>query len=215
MGHSSFRIKSKDMTLVTDPFDPQVVGLKYPNQKADIVTVSHQHEDHNYTAAITGPVSREKGVFVVDQPGEYEIGGIEIRAIQSFHDEKAGSERGSNLIMVMRVDDVFVVHLGDLGHSLTDKKLEDIGVVDVLLVPVGGTFTADPKMAGNVISQLEPSIVIPMHYKVAGLNEQFSTLVEVDDFLKEVGGDEAPREKKLKVNKSDLPENMQVIVLEA
>lgn len=215
LGHSSFRIKSKDMTIVTDPFDPQMVGLKYPNQKADIVTVSHQHPDHNNTNAITGSVSREKGVFVIDQPGEYEIGGVEIRAIPTFHDEKAGGERGSNLVMIMRVDDIFVVHLGDIGHTLTDKKIEDIGVVDVLLVPVGGTFTADPKMASNLVSQLEPSITIPMHYKVEGMKGQFDQLLSVEGFLKEMGNEEAPREKKLKINKTDLPENMQVIVLEA
>ena len=206
MGHSSFRFKAKEITLITDPFDPEKTGLKYPAQKADIVTISHNHPDHNYMKGIIGPVVRQE-TFVVDRPGEYEIGGVEVRMMSTHHDNKEGAERGSNLIAVMRIDDLFVAHLGDLGHVLSEKKIEDIGNVDVLLIPVGGVYTIDAKAAAEVVNQLEPSIVIPMHYGVLGM-------AGVEDFLKLMGIEVLTREKKVKVTKDSLPENMQIIPME-
>lgn len=213
LGHSSFRLKSKDITLVTDPFDPKIVGLKYEDTKADVVTISHDHTDHNYLNGVSGPVARG-GVFVINRPGEYEIGGVEVRALSTFHDAKEGKERGSNLIMVMRIDDIFIVHLGDLGHVLSEKRVEDIGLVDVLLVPVGGGVTLDAKRASQVITQLEPSIVVPMHYGVPELSTEMPKLVGVDDFIKEMGAEAGEKSKKLKVTRDSLPENMQVVIME-
>ncbi len=204
LGHSSFRLKSKDIILVTDPFDPKMVGLKYGDAKADVVTISHDHPDHNYLKGVSGPVTRGE-VFVINRPGEYEIGGVEVRALSTL---------GPNLIMVMRIDDIFVVHSGDLGHVLSEKRVEDIGLVDVLLVPVGGGVTLDAKRAAGVIAQLEPSIVIPMHYSAPGLSAEMPKLAGVEDFVKEMGAEAGEKSKKLKVTRDSLPENLQVIIME-
>lgn len=213
LGHSSFKIRSKGIVVITDPFDPEKVGLPYPGQKADIVVVSHDHFDHNFLQAVKGPVNREE-VFVIDQPGEYETGGVEVRSVRTFHDDKQGEKRGNSLISVMRVEEMFVVHLGDLGHELTDKMVEEIGIVDVLLVPVGGEYTIDAEKAGTVVSQLEPRVVIPMHYWTEGMKEDFSVLAGVDEFLKIMGSEgDKKGGKKIKLSKGELPENMQVIVM--
>jgi L-ascorbate metabolism protein UlaG (beta-lactamase superfamily) len=133
----------------------------------------------------------------------------------SFHDSKEGEERGKNLISVIRMEDIFVVHLGDLGHKLSEKRIEDLGVVDVLLVPVGGGVTIDAKGAAQIVGELEPSIMVPMHYKEEGLTERYSFLAGVEDFLKSMGGEVATKEKKLKVTRADLEgEETKVVVLE-
>lgn len=212
LGHSSFKLKSKELTIITDPFDPKFVGLKFPSQKADIVTCSHQHQDHNYLAGISGGATRALP-FVIDRAGEYEVGGVEIRALTTYHDNKNGEEKGRNLTMIMRIEDIFVVHLGDIGHQLNEKKVEEIGLVDVLIIPVGGRYTIDAKTAVAMINLLEPGIVIPMHYQEEGLTEEFSGLASVAEFLKEIGADAIEPEKKLKIIKSEIPETMKVSVM--
>lgn len=207
LGHSSFRIKGRGAGVVTDPYNEKCG--KYPRDVvAEIVTVSHDHADHNQTQLVGG------SPFIVNGPGEYEIKGVSIIGIPSFHDDKKGVERGANTIYVFEVDGMRLVHVGDLGHKLSDGQLEDIGPVDIAMIPVGGEYTIDAKMAAEVAHQLDPWIIIPMHYKQAGLNEaDFGKLTGVDEFLKEMGATVVPI-SKLSVTRDKLPQETQVIVLE-
>lgn len=208
LGHSSFRLKGKTATLVTDPFDPEMVGLKFPRVDADIVTVSHQHKDHNRADLVKG-VRR-----FVSGPGEYEIMEVSIIGIPSFHDEKKGAKRGKNTIYVYEMDGLRLVHLGDLGHKLREKTLEKIGHIDALMVPVGGEDTIGPTEAVEVVRAIEPKIIIPMHYQMPGLNPAtFAKLSSIEPFLAEIG---LPVEKtdKLSVRKESLGEESKVILLE-
>lgn len=209
IGHSAFKIRSKKATLVTDPYDSQMTGLKFPKTEADIVTVSHHHHDHDYIEAITS----EK--IVIDGPGEYEIKGIKITGIQSFHDTLNGSERGKNTIYKIEADNVTIAHLGDLGHKLNDQLIEQLNGVDILLIPVGGFFSLDPNTASVIINSLEPSIIIPMHYLTDNLNkENFGKLVPVSEFLKVMGKESISSIPKLSITKDKLNSEPQIIVLE-
>lgn len=201
------------MTLVTDPFDPAMVGLPYPKVSAEIVTLSHHHDDHSQSEKVT-PTTRTE-LFVVDRPGEYEVGGVGIIGIRSWHDDKDGADRGENVIFTIQMDGVIVCHLGDLGHKLTDKQIDAIGQIDVLLVPVGGEYTIGPSEAMEAISALSPSVVVPMHYKRAGMNASFDKLATVDEFLEKSAIGEAKRLDKLTLTKATLPEEMEVFVLES
>jgi len=207
LGHSCFKIQDKitadGITVLTDPYDKSV-GLRAPSLEADIVTISHDHADHNNKSAVRGTP------FVVDTAGEYDVKGVLIEGIDSFHDEKNGAERGHNIIFRITVDDVSIVHLGDLGHILDTKQLEHLSGADILLVPVGGKYTLDTKKAVEVVSQIEPRIVIPMHYKTEGVKLEIDG---VEKFIKELGL--KPRfEDKLKISKKELPvEDMELVVL--
>ncbi|HUV72085.1 MAG TPA: MBL fold metallo-hydrolase [Clostridia bacterium] len=209
LGHSSFKIKTKAATVVTDPFAPEMTGFKFPKTEAEIVTVSHQHKDHNNVAGVGGQP------FVVSIPGEYEVKGISIFGYPSFHDSQSGRERGPNNIYVFEAEDLRLAHLGDLGVLPAAEVMEEISGVDVLMVPVGGIFTLGPKEAAELVSKIEPLIVLPMHYKQPGISqESFGKLAEVKDFLTELGTEEAERLEKLSISKSKLPEETKVIVLE-
>jgi L-ascorbate metabolism protein UlaG (beta-lactamase superfamily) len=187
LGHSSFRITAvssfagvkQKVSIITDPFDPEMVGLKFPANEADIVTISHEHSDHNYTQKISGIKK------VVSGPGEYEIRGVSIMGFQSFHDNQSGSIRGKNTIYLIEAEGLKVLHLGDLGHKLSDDLVDKIGDVDVLMIPVGGEFTIGPKEAVEAVNKIEPFFVIPMHYKVPLPTSQFDGLEPVESFLKE------------------------------
>lgn len=182
LGHSSFKIKTKTATIITDPFDSDMVGLKFPQNEAEIVTISHQHEDHNVTSKVTGIKK------IVDGPGEYEISGVSIIGFPSFHDGKNGEERGKNTIFVFEVEGLRIVHLGDLGHSLSDDLVSEIGSVDVLMIPVGGIYTLGPKEASEVASKIDPYYILPMHYKDPEMKgEEFAGLEPKETFLKETG----------------------------
>jgi L-ascorbate metabolism protein UlaG (beta-lactamase superfamily) len=206
-GHSCFKIQDKigpdGVTVVTDPFDKET-GLKVPNFEADIITVSHQHHDHNNTAALRG------NPFIIDCAGEYDFKGILIEGVDSYHDDKNGAERGGNLIYRIEIDDISVVHLGDLGQILDNTQLEKLAGTDILLIPVGGKYSLDAKKAVEVISQIEPRIVIPMHYKI---KDSKIDLDGVDKFIKEIGLTPT-NEEKLKISKKDLPaEDMELVIL--
>jgi L-ascorbate metabolism protein UlaG (beta-lactamase superfamily) len=207
LGHSCFKIQDKitadGVTVLTDPYDKSV-GLRAPSLEADIVTISHGHPDHNNKGAIRG------SVFVIDSAGEYDVKGVLVEGIDSFHDEKSGAERGHNIIYRITVDDVSIVHLGDLGHILDTKQLEHLSGADILLIPVGGRYTIDAKKAVEVVSQIEPRIVIPMHYKTEGVKLEIDG---VEKFVKELGL--KPRtEDKLKISKKELPvEDMELVIL--
>jgi L-ascorbate metabolism protein UlaG (beta-lactamase superfamily) len=210
LGHSSFKIKTKSATVITDPFDPKMVGLKYGGVEGEIVTVSHSHQDHNATDRVTGVKK------IVDGPGEYEISGVTIMGYKTFHDNKQGAEKGENTVYVIEAENLRVVHLGDLGHQLSDDLVDEIGDVDVLMIPVGGFFTIGPKEATEIISKIEPYFVIPMHYKAPGMEPGFADkLLPVSDFLKE-SGMTTETLPKFSLKKEDILEdqNTKVIVLE-
>lgn len=200
LGRSAFKIQGKEITIVTDPFDPakSSVGKPFPKVEADVITVSHDHGDHNNVDGVKG------NAICFNSPGEYEIKNTEIIGINSSH----GGEHGDNTIFVFQIDGIHVCHLGDLGVDLTAEQLEKIDGVDVLMIPVGGAgYTLDPKSASKAISEIGPKVVIPMHYQ-DGKKE----LEPVENFLKEIGK-EAKNQDKLKLVKKDLPEEMEVIVL--
>jgi len=206
-GHSCFKIQDKigpdGVTVVTDPFNKET-GLKVPNFEADIVTVSHDHADHNNVDALRGKP------FVISCAGEYDFKGVLIEGIDSYHDDKKGAERGGNIMYRFEIDDISVAHLGDLGDILDNAQIEKLIGTDILLIPVGGTYTLDAKKAVEVISQIEPRIVIPMHY---GYKDLKLPLDPVDKFIKEIGLTPS-YEEKLKISKKDLPqEDMELVIL--
>jgi L-ascorbate metabolism protein UlaG (beta-lactamase superfamily) len=209
-GHSCFKIQDKigpdGVALVTDPFDKEV-GLKVPNFEADIVTISHDHHDHNNASALRGTP------FIIDCAGEYDRKGVLIEGIDSYHDEKQGADLGGNIIYRIEIDDISITHLGDLGTVLDNTQLEKLVGTDILLIPVGGKFTLDAKKAVEVISQIEPRIVIPMHYRTDDSKNEQRDLDSVDKFIKEIGLTPT-REEKLKISKKDLPqEDMELVIL--
>jgi L-ascorbate metabolism protein UlaG (beta-lactamase superfamily) len=207
-GHSCFKIKIPQTALVVDPFDPGMVGLKLSAIEADVVLSTHDHADHNNFSIVKGYRK------LIDGPGEYEVGGISILGYPSFHDDKKGEKRGKNTLYVIEAQDIRMLHLGDLGHKLSDKLLEDIGEINILMIPVGGEYTIGSRLAAEVVREIEPNITIPMHYQTPGLNAQsFSKLEPVDNFLKEVG---LPVEKmqKLSLKLYDLTEDQRVVILE-
>lgn len=210
-GHSMFKLKGKKGVVVTDPFD-QYIGFSAPNLSADIVTVSHQHSDHNALAQISA-TTRRRTPFVIDEAGEYEIGGISVFGTKTHHDTSEGAERGENLVFTIFIDEVRVCHLGDLGHELSSKQLEEIGSVDVLLIPIGGSFTIGPELAIKTIRAIEPSIVIPMHYRTPDHDPKiFSELKTLDDFTKEYGMNPKP-ESKIEITRNRLGEETELVVM--
>jgi L-ascorbate metabolism protein UlaG (beta-lactamase superfamily) len=210
LGHSSYRIKTRTATIITDPFDSKMVGFNYPSVDAEIVTVSHDHKDHNNTIKVNGVRKTIQG------PGEYEVGGVSIIGYPSFHDGKKGEERGKNTIFVFEAEGLKIAHLGDLGHMLSDDLVGEMGSIDILMIPVGGTYTIGPKEAVEVSSKIDPYFILPMHYKAPGINEsEFENLEPKETFLKEIGMtvEVLP---KLSLKKEDIIENQgtKVVVLE-
>jgi L-ascorbate metabolism protein UlaG (beta-lactamase superfamily) len=204
LGHSCFRIKGSRATIVTDPYSKDL-GYSLGKPTARIVTISHDHPGHSYAEGVGGQPR------VVKRPGEYEISDVLIIGIATFHDREGGKKRGKNTVYLMEIDEVAVCHLGDLGHVLTSEQIEDIGNVDVLLLPVGGVSTINAPLAAEVVRQLEPKVVIPMHYKTPALKWE---LEPVDRFLKEIGAKQVGSQPKLSVSKSNLPLSTQVFLLD-
>ncbi len=182
LGQSAFKIKGKTTSIITDPYEGSMLGMKFTKTDADIVLFSHHHDDHDKVENVTNVKK------VIDGPGEYEVAGVSVIGIQTYHDDKKGAERGKNTIYVIEVEGLRLLHLGDLGHKLEDDQVKEIGNIDILMIPVGGTFTIDAKMAVEVVKQIGASIVIPMHYKLEGVeSEVMNKLAPVDDFIKESG----------------------------
>jgi len=204
-GVSSFLIKSKDAKLVTDPFD-SYIGYKLPKTDANIVTVSHGHKDHNNVSAVDG------NPLVINMPGEFEKNEIRVFGFQSSH----GGDRGENILYKIEADGLSVLHCGDLGIVPEEKFIESIGDVDILMVPVGGTYTLNAEQAVELIKRVEPSIVIPMHYNYPKLDqkEYGGKLAPVSEFLKKMDRENIVPISKLAVKKEELLEEMKVIVLE-
>ncbi|OGD85000.1 hypothetical protein A2165_04105 [Candidatus Curtissbacteria bacterium RBG_13_40_7] len=209
-GQSCFKIKGKSASVVVDPYNSEFTGFRPLKLEANIVCVTHDHKDHNEVGSVKG-VEEGKDPFVISGPGEYEITGVNIEGIASFHDEKEGSERGINTIYLITIDDINIVHLGDLGQKkLTQEQIEQLSSCDVLMIPVGGVYTIGAKDAPDVIAQLEPKIVVPMHYKVDGLKINLDPL---DKFLSTMGKKQEPT-AKLSVTQERLPEEVEIVILE-
>lgn len=198
-GQSFFKVETQGTVIAIDPFSRnEKAGFrKVPRFRADMVLVTHDHEDHNNVSALEGEPLVFRG------PGEYEAKGIFIEGIASFHDAVGGKERGGNTIFVISAEDLRVVHMGDFGEErLTQEERERIDRVDILLVPVGDHFTIGGKEAVDLIHKLEPKLVIPMHYKLPGLN---LPIEGPEKFLKELSA-KPPYEDKLSIRERDLME---------
>src|SRR3989344_3013628 len=209
-GQACFKIKGKASSVVIDPYNSEFTGLKPLKIDGNIVCVTHDHKDHNEAAIVKGVDGRHP--FVIKGPGEYEISGVNVVGISSFHDDKQGAERGKNTIYLINIDDVNIVHLGDLGQKkLTQEQIEELSVCDVLMIPVGGVYTIEARDAPDIISQIEPKVIIPMHYKVEGLK---FNLAPVGDFLKAMGKENISAVPKFSISQEKLPEEPEVVLLE-
>lgn len=205
LGHSCFKIKGKNASVIIDPFDPEFTGLKLPKEmSADLLLVTHQHRDHNFISPVTG------SPLIISGPGEYEKLGVSVIGIGAFHDKEKGAVKGVNTIYQITMDGISLVHLGDLGHVLTESQLNGIDATDILMIPVGGGPTIDIEDAAKVVAQLEPKIVIPMHFKTEGLKFELSG---VAPFLKEMGAENTLPQPKLSLTRDKLPESTTVVVL--
>lgn len=207
LGHASFEVKSKaGTTIIIDPFD-DAIGLKWKKRHADILLISHEHHDHNNQAGVDA-------YFTAEGPGEYEVKEIPITAIRTYHDTETGAERGVNTCYSFVVDGLTVCHLGDLGHKLSGEQAEELSGADVLMVPVGGHYTIDGATAAEVVSQLEPQVVIPMHYQTPDLKLS-QQLDEVGVFMKALGQEQWEAQPSFRTSSRDsLSGEMRVIVLE-
>jgi len=203
LGHSCFTIKGKEKTIITDPYSPNL-GYSLGEPKADIVTLSHFHAGHSYVEGIANNPKQIKS------PGEYEIGGIFITGIATFHDTQRGTLKGKNTIYLIEADGVKLCHLGDLGHPLTSQLIEELGLIDVLFLPVGETSTISVPIAIEIVRQLNPHIVIPMHYKTDALSRN---LQPADKFLEKMGIPKAEAKTKLSITRSSLPTSTAIVVL--
>jgi L-ascorbate metabolism protein UlaG (beta-lactamase superfamily) len=203
LGHGCFRLRGRGAAVVTDPYPPSI-GLKLQRLDGDLVTVSHEHENHNYTQVM-------RDAYEIRGPGEYEVAGVSVIGVPTFHDAEKGAKHGRNTVYLIEIDDVRICHLGDLGHRLDDAEAEAISSPDVLLVPVGGNTAINAAQAAEVVRQLEPRFVVPMHYAIPGLKLQLDTL---DRFLKEMAVTSAEPQPKLSVQASSGEYDTKVVVLE-
>lgn len=204
-GQACFKLKGKTATVLIDPYKEEFVGLKLPKDlSATVALTTHNHDDHNNLDAVTETMLKITG------PGAYEAGGVSVIGVSTPHDKENGTQRGKNTVYNIGIDGLNIVHLGDLGDKLTEEQIDEIGATDILLVPVGGVYTIDAKAAADIVSQLEPKIVIPMHYGLPGLKFE---LAPVEDFMKEMGFESVEALPKLSITKDKLPDELQVILL--
>jgi L-ascorbate metabolism protein UlaG (beta-lactamase superfamily) len=205
LGHSCFKItNSKGIRILTDPFDDNV-GYKIPSVEADVVTTSHSHYDHNFVDCVKGNFE------VVNKVGNFYVKDIPISGVHTFHDNENGIKRGDNTVYVFEMDGMRICHLGDLGHILTEDQVNMIGKVDCVFIPVGGNYTIDANEALEVLDQLNPKVVIPMHYKTPVIK---SDLAKVDNFIDIIGTVENIGSQVLEFTSDKLPqEGRKVYVL--
>jgi L-ascorbate metabolism protein UlaG (beta-lactamase superfamily) len=208
LGHACFLLTSDSgLRIITDPYTPGAFGLEYapPAETADIVTVSHDHADHNNVAAVKGNPQVVQGV------GSQEAKGIRFKGIATAHDESSGKERGTNTIFCFALDGINVCHLGDLGHDLSDQTVADIGDVDVLLIPVGGNFTIDAPVANGICKKLAPKVIIPMHFKNARCPS--FPVAGVEDFAQERQQVKTIPDSEIELKKEQLPSGTETMIL--
>ena len=209
LGHACFQLRGKNAILITDPFPPQAAPVlgessRKGNLSASIVTVSHTHAMHDFVERVGG------NPRVVRGPGEYEIRDVLITGVASYHDSQRGQVHGRNTMYIIHMDDLMLCHLGDLGHTLQESQLEEVADADILFIPIGGGNALNPTQTAEVISQIEPRVVIPMHYPVTATGEISS---ELTLFCREMGVETIEPQPKLSITRSSLPVEMQVVLL--
>ena len=207
LGHASFLISSDaGNKIITDPY-PQGSGLSYApvKESVDIVTVSHDHFDHNCVSSLPGKPE------VITGSGTKNVKGLQFNGIATYHDESQGKERGTNIVFCFSVDGIKLCHLGDLGHRLDKGQLDEIGAIDVLFIPIGGFYTIDSKMAGLVIDDLKPGVAMPMHCKTAKCNWPLNT---IDDFLAGKNNVKTMGSSEIEFQAGELPQPTAIVILE-
>lgn len=207
-GQSCFKIQSGELTIAIDPYGKDI-GLTPPRFRADIIAITHEHFDHNNVAAMP------EGAFVIRGPGDYEARGIAITGISTYHDASQGKERGLNTVFIFELEGIRVAHLGDFGEEeMRPETLDQLGEIDILLAPVGGTYTLDGSGAAEAVNAIEPKVVIPMHFALPGLKVKLDS---VETFLKEMGVKNGVPEEKLTIKKKDIMEegSTRVVILSA
>jgi len=203
-GQACLKIQSGDIVIAVDPFAKEI-GLAPPRFRADLTLITHGHYDHSNAESLAGEP------FLVSGPGEYEVKGVLVRGIETYHDRVGGAERGLNTIYKVEVEEMTLLHMGDFGEErLREETLESIGDVDLLFVPVGGIYTVDAEGAGRVVKQIEPALVIPMHYKLPGLKPD---IAGVEPFLREMGSRDNKAVERLVLKKKDIPEKGKTTVV--
>ncbi len=204
-GRTCFRLDGQaTIAIVTDPYSPELGTTLLP-VRADIVTVSHHDASCHYLDAVKGPFK------LLDGPGEYEISGVFITGVSTFADDKEGRARGLNTVFAFDFDGTTICHLGQLGHVPTQSQVKNIGSVNVLLVPVGGGGSLTSTQASEVIGLFEPDVIVPMLYRVDGLEEELDS---VDSFLKEMGVEDVDKQRTLQVSESRMSDETEIVVLE-
>ena len=212
LGHSCFRIRGRanarssgrETAIVTDPCSP-TSGYTIGRPTAAIATISHNHTDHSYLKGVAGSPQ------VITGPGEYEINGVFLTGIPTYHDSQNGVELGKNIVFVIELENITICHLGDLGHIPTAGQVEALTGIDILLVPIGGNTTINGPRAAEVVSLLEPRLVIPMHYRTSSSTADLEPL---DSFLKEMGGKTPEAQAKFSISHSSLPDETQIVTLD-
>lgn len=200
-GHSCFGI-TNEITLVTDPHDGKSIGIHAPNVTGDIVLVSHDHYDHNSVKSV-----EKEGAKIITDTRKRNIANVEIKGIESFHDGCRGEKRGNNIIYKFTMEDITFCHMGDLGHDLDEDTVQKIGDVDILFIPIGGTFTLDAKQAWRIIKKVKPRITVPMHYKIGGLS---LPITGIEPFLEESKYEILKVGNEIDIEKEDLPEEPEI-----
>ena len=208
LGHASMSITTDGgLRIITDPYTPGAFGLNYGpiNAEADIVTVSHEHPDHDNVSSVKGKPRVVKG------GGSHTVNGVEFLGVNSFHDEQSGSQRGANIIFRFSADGMTLCHLGDLGHPLDPEQQSQIGEIDVLFVPVGGNFTIDAGVAADTCRSLKPRVAIPMHFRNDRCPE--FPVAGVEEFLALMSNVRREDGSEVELSKDSLPQEMEVVVL--
>ncbi len=200
-GHSCFEITNK-ITLVTDPHDGKSIGIHAPSVTGDIILVSHDHYDHNSVKSV-----EKEDCKIITDTRKRNITNVEIKGIESFHDECRGDKRGNNIIYKFTMEDITFCHMGDLGHDLDEDTVQKIGDVDILFIPIGGTFTLDAKQAWRIIKKVKPRIAVPMHYKIGGLS---LPITGIEPFLEESKYEILKVGNEIDIEKEDLPEEPEI-----
>ncbi|MCX5816647.1 MAG: MBL fold metallo-hydrolase [Proteobacteria bacterium] len=208
-GHAAFKITTdKGIRIIIDPYESGAFGgaLTYGKitEEADIVLTSHDHDDHNYTKDIKGKFTQIK------KAGTHNVKDIKIKAIPTHHDPSKGTERGNNLVFVIEADGLTLAHMGDLGHTLEKGAINEMGKVDVLLLPVGGLYTIDAGGASRVMNDIKPAIIIPMHFKTEKCD---FPIAKVEEFTAGKAGVKAAKTSEIEVNKAGLPAEPEIIVM--
>jgi L-ascorbate metabolism protein UlaG (beta-lactamase superfamily) len=204
-GHACFEI-SNEVTIITDPHDGKSIGINQPTIKGDVVLVSHDHYDHNCVRVVKG-----EELEIVKESGIKKVKNVTIKCVRTYHDNSEGSKRGDNLIFAFALQNVNFCHLGDLGHALNEEHAKAIGAVDILFIPVGGTFTINGREAWEVIKVLKPKVIVPMHYKIAGLS---LPIASIDGFLEKRPNEVSVNRvgNEIGLEKEDLSEQVEIWV---